>query len=556
MRASTRYLRVAAERLGAASFSFTPLEVGCMRRSSRMTALSGLLFSSLLGLFVAGPLLYRSLIGLDPTAFPAGAFLRRVGGSLLSGLGVPTLDFPPEGLLLALLVLVTGALLTLISVGIVASAPKAAADTARRRFLRGFGWGSAAALGSFLGSGAAAVARAFYGVGGDGLSWSRVGSEIFAAPVEKTASHLREEWKGSRVRAYRRLGRTGFQASDIVLGTGGIAGEAGEQVARLALERGVNYLDTSPDYSAAGCEEALGRALRGRREEVFIATKFCTPQGHLPAGSPVAAYKAAVEGSLRRLATDRVDLVHIHSCDELDRLMDPNVHEAFDRLKAEGKVRFLGVSTHTPNLVRVAQQAIDSERFDVMMLAYHHGIWAPLAGILERAQRDQDMGIVAMKTLKGAKHHGLEGFREQADAYSQAAFKWVLSNPAVSCLVVSFFRLQHVDEYLYASGHSLTPQDVSLLRRYDELVAGSYCVPHCGECLSSCPLGLPISDVLRQRMYFEDYGWQKEAMRLYTQLERNASVCSTCTGPCLESCPVDISIPERMREAHDLLTLA
>ena len=91
-----------------------------------------------------------------------------------------------------------------------------------------------------------------------------------------------------------------------------------------------------------------------------------------------------------------------------------------------------------------------------MMLAYHHGLWPSLAEIIERARREQDMGVVAMKTLKGAKHNGLVGFREEAGAYSQAALKWVLSNPDVSCAVISFFQLQHVDEYLFASGQQPT----------------------------------------------------------------------------------------------------
>src|SRR5690606_754945 len=175
-------------------------------------------------------------------------------------------------------------------------------------------------------------------------------------------------------------------------------------------------------------------------DRLFVATKFCRPAGHLPAGASVAEYKAAVEASLRRLGTDYVDLVHVHSCDEIDRLMDPNAHEASDRLKQEGKVRFLGFSSHTPNLVQVADRAIASGRFDVMMLAYHHGIWPSLGALIERARREQDMGVVAMKTLKGARHHGLVGFRDDATAYSQAAFKWTLSNPDVSCLVVSFFE--------------------------------------------------------------------------------------------------------------------
>ena len=190
-----------------------------------------------------------------------------------------------------------------------------------------------------------------------------------------TNPEWKPDWKDARVKGLRRLGRTGWNVSDIVLGTGRIHGEDGEQIARLAIDRGVNYFDTSPDYSGAGSEQAMGRAIRGVRDKLFIATKFCTPTGHLPPGTPVAKYMAAVEGSLGRLGTDYVDLCHVHSCDEVERLMDENVHEAFDRLKQQGKVRFLGFSTHTPNLVQVANTGIASGRFDVMMLAYHHGLW-------------------------------------------------------------------------------------------------------------------------------------------------------------------------------------
>jgi predicted aldo/keto reductase-like oxidoreductase len=161
-----------------------------------------------------------------------------------------------------------------------------------------------------------------------------------------------------------------------------------------------------------------------------------------------------------------------------------------------------------------------------------------------------------MKTLKGARHHGLAGFREEADAYSQAALKWVLSNPNVSCAVISFFELQHVDEYLYASGKALSERDLATLRKYDEQILGSYCAPHCGACLASCPEGVPIHDVLRHRMYFEDYGWEKEGMRQYARLEKDASCCASCPAPCLGSCPLGVPIQERMVGAHELLSLS
>jgi predicted aldo/keto reductase-like oxidoreductase len=261
-----------------------------------------------------------------------------------------------------------------------------------------------------------------------------------------------------------------------------------------------------------------------------------------------------VEDSLRRLQTDHVDLVHVHSCDSEERLMDPNEHEAFDRLREQGKARFLGVSTHTPNLERVVDRALESQRFDVLMLAYHHGAWPRLRSLVERAAA-ADVGVVAMKTLKGAYHEGLlELTQQERRSYPQAAFRWVLADPAVSALVISFSKPQHLDEYLAASGEVPKQSDVALLAKYDRLIAGVHCMPHCGACLDSCPVGLPIDDILRFRMYFENYGDQKGAMRMYAELSRKADACVGCAAPCTSTCPVGIPIAERLRETHRILS--
>jgi predicted aldo/keto reductase-like oxidoreductase len=522
-----------------------------MFRSPGRIALFSLALALVVGYAVAGLYLYQSFIGLDPSAFPLGPAVQELARTF-----APELNRTIGGIVLAVGSLLLVAILGFALVRSAVRARAAEVDPGRRRFLTGAGSGAGVALGSLAVGGMAAAGRAFFGVGHRGGGWAAVGEHIMDRDMDFTHPEWKQGWKGSRIADYRRFGRTEWNVSDIVLGTGRIRGEDGERIARLALDRGVNYFDTSPDYSGAGSEQAMGRAIRGVRDRLFIATKFCTPIGHLPPGTPVADYKAAVEGSLSRLGTDYVDLCHIHSVDTVERLMDENVHEAFDRLRQEGKVRFLGFSTHTPNLVDVASAGIDSGRFDVMMLAYHHGLWAPVSELAQRARAEQDMGVVAMKTLKGAKHRGLQDFQPHAEAFSQAALKWALSNPDVSCAVISFFELQHVDEYLAASGKRLSPEDLAILEEYDRQIAGSYCGPHCGACLSSCPEELAIHDVLRQRMYFEDYGWEKEGMRLYAQLEKNASVCAGCSAPCLGSCPVGIRIPERMQGAHELLSIS
>ena len=495
------------------------------------------------GYFALGSLLYRLPIGLDWRAFPFGGAIE----TLFRALG-----YQGENAISAVFWMI--ACLVAVWAAVIfgrRTAKQREPNALRRHVVTG-----GALLGATALAGGAAALRALFGVGTGTKGWDAVNDGISSPRVETTHPSYPDAWKNARARGFRTLGRTGWNISDVVVGSGRIKEQKGSDIVRLALERGVTYVDTAPDYSATGSEEAVGRAIRGVRERVFLATKFCTAYGHLGAGSSVADYTRVVEESLRRLGTDYVDLVHVHACDELNRLLDPNMHEAFDRLREAGKARFLGFSSHTPNLMAVGDAAIASGRFDVMMLAYHHGIWPKLGELIARARREQDMGVVAMKTLKGAKHNGLAGFRDKAPAYSQAALRWVLSNPDVSAAVISFFEFQHVDEYLRASGAAATPEDLALLAEYDRQIVGSYCMPHCGACLSSCPEGLSIPDVLRHRMYFEDYGDEKEAMRLYAQLEKQADVCTGCSAPCLGSCPVGIDIPTRTKGAHELLTLA
>ncbi len=504
------------------------------------------------GFLFSGPLLYYSFVGLDPSGFPMGQAIQSASNEVMSWFGRGPFPNAVSGLVLGLGVLLVLADASFMAVWLAA---RRKTDPARRSFLTGAAAGAGAGFGALLLGLAGAFGRATTGAAMGGKGWATVTGPALRPEVPMTHPEWKDAWKGATVQRYRRLGRTEASVSDICVGAGPISGDKGERIVREAIERGVTYIDTAPDYSANGSEEAIGKAISGRRDDLFLATKFCTHVGHLPAGTPVRDYMAAVESSLQRLGTDRVDLVHIHSCDSVERLMDPNVHEAFDRLKDQGKARFLGFSSHTPRLEEVANAAVDSGRFDVMMLAYHYGAWPQLGDIIARAHSEQDMGVVAMKTLKGAKHRGLEDFQAYADAYSQAAFKWVLSRDDVSCLVVSFREYQHVDEYLHASGKSFKQQDLAVLREYDRRIAGTYCAPHCGACLDACPEQLPINDVLRYRMYSEDYGFEKEGMQRYAALGKNASVCATCSAPCTGSCPLSLPIQERMTGAHRILSL-
>ncbi|HEY2775519.1 MAG TPA: aldo/keto reductase [Candidatus Binatia bacterium] len=372
----------------------------------------------------------------------------------------------------------------------------------------------------------------------------------FPAPTE--ADSPRPQWSGSSVQSYRPLGSTGWKMSDISFGCGHVRDS---EVIRTAIDRGINYFDTSPDYSDNESERVVGAGIKGRRDKVFLASKFCTPAGHLPTDAKVPDIIAAVEASLGRLGTDYLDLCHVHACNDLDRLMAPSFHEAFDRLKEQGKVRFMGVSSHTPELETVMNHAVDSGRFSVIMVAYNFNNWPDLSNIIDKAHA-RGVGFVAMKTLKGAYHTVLSDFTpDERNSFTQAAFKWVQSNPKVSGLVVSIWKASQLDEYLFASGKPALPKDLALLERYDELVTRQYCRPGCGQCLDACPASLPIDDILRYSMYYEGYGSERVAMAKYAALGagHQADACASCAAPCQSRCPFQIPIRDRMGKAHRLL---
>lgn len=379
--------------------------------------------------------------------------------------------------------------------------------------------------------------------------WWPVARDIFFARPPLAADTPRSEWKNAQVAAYRRLGRTDARVSDISFGSSKVSSA---DVVREALDRGINYFDTAPDYADAASEKVIGEALRGRRDGVFVATKFCTPDGHLAVDTPVAKILEAVEGSLARLGTDHVDLVHIHACNEEERLLAPNFHEAFDRLKEQGKARFLGVSSHTPRMVEVMIAAIESDRFDVIMPAYSYKLWPALDGVLDLA-RQRDVGVVAMKTLKGAYHRRLPELAPDAGTFAQSAFRWVLANPKVGCLVISISTPEQIDEYLVASGQAPDGADVARLERYDAATSHLYCRPGCGACLGSCPHGVAIDDVLRADMYATRYDDAAGARKLYASLGAPAAQCAGCDAPCANACPFGLDVPALVQAAHRTL---
>ncbi len=395
----------------------------------------------------------------------------------------------------------------------------------RRDFL-GFGAGAAIGLGGF----------------GTALRKSRAGDSADA-----------------RIRRYTRLGRTGLKVSDISLGS---SGNTDPEVVAHAYDLGVNLFDSAESYRWGGAEKAIGEALKGRRDKVYLTSK--TKAGASESRSEIMV---SLEDSLRRLQTDYVDIYFNHSVNDVDRLRNDEWLEFVELARRQGKIRFSGVSGHGSQLAECIDYTIDNDMADVILVAYnfaqdpdfydklrHVFHWSSIQPELPRLlakAKSKDVGVLAMKTLMGARLNDMRPYERPGATFSHAAFRWVLSDANVDALLISMSDRHDIDEYVAASGTGRnSAYDRQLLERYAYLRAGNYCQPGCNACVNSCPNNVEIAEVLRTRMYDVDYGDRALASDEYAALGDGASACTDCaTQECLGACPIGVPIAEFTRDA-------
>jgi len=281
---------------------------------------------------------------------------------------------------------------------------------------------------------------------------------------------------------FRILGKTGFNISEVSLGTWQVGGKWGsgfddklaQSILQAALEEGVNFIDTADVYEAGMSEQAVGKAVRAHQGRVYVATK-CGRQinPHVNEGYTPDALQSYVEYSLTRLGLECLDLVQLH-CPPTEVYYRPEIFERFERLKEQGKILNLGVSVekveeaikaieysnvHTVQIIFNVFRQRPADLFFKLAAARSVGILArvPLAsGLLtgkfsaqsEFATTDHrnfnregahfDKG----ETFSGIDYQlGLNGMEMLKDVFpgeqnlAPRALQWILSFPEVSCVI-------------------------------------------------------------------------------------------------------------------------
>jgi aryl-alcohol dehydrogenase-like predicted oxidoreductase len=263
-----------------------------------------------------------------------------------------------------------------------------------------------------------------------------------------------------------------------------------EAIVKAAIENGINYFDTADLYDFGENEKILGSALAAVREQVFIATKAGNRWNENKdawSWDPSKAYiKEAVKASLKRLGTDYIDLYQLHG----GTLEDPieETIEAFEELKAEGVIRYYGISSIRPNVIReyaekaniiscMMQYSILDRRAEeaALPLLNEHQISIVTRGSLAKGLLSEQ---VPAKAMKSAQEKGYLDYsnRELKDVLAslhanfqrplqEVALQYNLSHPAVASVVVGASSIRQLEENIRAAkSQALTDEEITTIQ--------------------------------------------------------------------------------------------
>ena len=380
--------------------------------------------------------------------------------------------------------------------------------------------------------------RDFLRVGVAGATSALISTKALAEAVQQYAAAEPFSFPDP---VYRTLGRTGMKITVVSFGAM-LTPEP--EVIRVAFDHGVNYVDTARKYMGGKNEEIVAKALKGKRDKVFVASKT------LSTSSVKSDIIRDVETSLKSLGTDYIDVIQLHNVENKERLFISETREALLKLKEQGKVRFFGVTTHKNEAEILNALVDDKERFfDTALVKYNFKSDKEVGAAIDRAAKS-GIGIIAMKTQAG----GYETSALGAISPHQSALKWALQNRSITAAIPGMKDMNHLREDIAVMGMPFKYADQRILERYSVAIQPYYC--HlCGACEGSCPQGVEISTINRSLMYAEGAYHNRElALATYREIPAaaSASACLDCAG-CAAHCVNGLNISAKMERARNLL---
>lgn len=355
---------------------------------------------------------------------------------------------------------------------------------------------------------------------------------------------------------YRMLPHGGEKISVIGLGGGSLSGAEDELVSLLntAIEHGINYFDLAPTVQSPFF--AFAKAFAGRREQIITQMHFGAVYygGKYGWTRKLDEIKEQFDWELKLLDTNYTDMGFIHCTDDFEDLtevMQPNgLWDYMKSLKAEGKIRHLGFSSHNPD---IARQLLDTGLVDMMMFSinpaydYRKGEYA-IGEVKERAALYREcerlgVGISVMKPFAGG-----QLLDAKTSLFSHAlthiqCMQYALDRPAVLTVLPGVRNLADLRTVLQYGAATPDEKDYSVIGEFTPQDADGVCV-YCNHC-QPCPVGLDVG--LINKYYDLALAGDEMAKGHYWKLPLRADACAAC-GHCESRCPFHVKQEGRMRE--------
>lgn len=349
---------------------------------------------------------------------------------------------------------------------------------------------------------------------------------------------------------YRTLGRTGMKVPVVSFG---VMRSDNPGLCKAAYEQGIKLFDTANGYQNGNNETMLGNLFRNYpRDSFFLATKVkaagMSREG-LPTPETTADdFLSKFNTSLSRLQMDYVDILYVHDISNPEYLEYKPILNAVKKLKKDGRIRFIGFSTHR-NEAGVIDAAASKGDWDVILTSYNfqQAYRKELDAAIHKAV-EAGIGIVAMKTLAGG---GFLDKEKTKPINAAAAIKWALSNPDIHTTIPGMTQFDQLELNLkILADVTLTEQE-----KRDILIAGNesglFC-SGCMKCVAECPLNLPIPDLMRAYMYAYGYSSPSQAYSLLAELGYGNDPCRNCTLECSVKCSRNFNVKEKIADISRL----
>jgi uncharacterized protein len=360
---------------------------------------------------------------------------------------------------------------------------------------------------------------------------------------------------------YREYGRTGKKVS--ALGYGAMRlpfddPDLSVELLRHGMDLGINYIDTAYGYGGEGRSETfVGRAIAGRRDQVYVASK-----NPLWGDQTVEGWRQRLETTLERMQTDYIDfykVVHGLSWDVFTSTYEPILLPQVQKAQEEGLIRHICYSTHDSpeNITKLVETGL----FDGMLLQYNlldRANEEPIARAHELGMGVEIMGPVGGGRL-GMASERLEGLVPSVQRVPELALRFVLANPNVTIAFSGMGERQQIDENVATASRdeALAVAELEAIKQaleQNKELADLYCTG-CGYCMP-CPQGVGIPQAFSAMNMHRVWGLTAHARHMYGHLGpenkeglRQADVCIEC-GECEAKCPQKIQIIEQLKETH------